>query len=343
LRTFAEASPLPRRSEPRAPVAFFSNGIGDRSLSLPTLRALVRLFGTRLTLLCDEASAPFFRSQLRLSRIVEVAAPPSNRRLFDARLAAQAIGDCDLLVSLAPWSSDSLAQLVAETEPDLSIGFAPFFDVCLPRDYSKHSADLAFDAPRFLDRSLEIEDFAQPLRFDRAVRRWAQRLLAPLPAGVLVLCVHADTAPEKMWPSERLVEAVATFLAQDDDFFAIVVGMNGEALDGSGSHPRVASCCGLPLDLSMQLVAVSDLFLGVDSCMLHAADLARVPGVGLFGPTDSREFGFRFGAHRHVQAPSMDEIRVAEVVAGLAELRTAACEVGVARRELATDRSPDAV
>jgi ADP-heptose:LPS heptosyltransferase len=327
---------LPRRSEPRAPAAFFSNGIGDRLLSLPTLRALARLYGCRLTLICDDASAPFFQSQLRLSRIVTVARPSSNRRLFDARAAVRAIGDCDLLVSLAPWSSRSLSQFVAELEPDLSIGFAPVFDVELPRDYSKHSADLAFDVARFLDRSLEIEDFAEPLWFDPAVRRRARRLLAPLPPGVRVLCVHPDTAPEKMWPQERLVEAAATFLEQNEDFFVIVVGMNGEAFEGNGSHPRVAGCCGLPLDLSMQLVSVSDLFLGVDSCMLHAADLARVPGVGLFGPTDSHEFGFRFGPHRHVQASSMDEVRVSDVLASMADLRFA-CGTGAARHDLEDD------
>jgi ADP-heptose:LPS heptosyltransferase len=72
-------------------------------------------------------------------------------------------------------------------------------------------------------------------------------------------------------------------------------------------------------------VRSADAFLGVDSCMLHAADLFRVPSVGLFGPTRPSEFGLRFARHRiadgrgsmaaltpDVAAASLDEL-LAEV------------------------------
>ena len=38
--------------------------------------------------------------------------------------------------------------------------------------------------------------------------------------------------------------------------------------------------------------------------MLHASDLARVPSVGLFGPTLAREFGFRFAPNITLQSAS---------------------------------------
>jgi ADP-heptose:LPS heptosyltransferase len=83
----------------------------------------------------------------------------------------------------------------------------------------------------------------------------------------------------------------------------------------------VLSLPGLPLSYAMALVAASDLFLGVDSCMLHAADFHRVPGVGLFGPTSPRRWGFRFGPHRHVAvAGAIDQIGTAEVLAALESL-----------------------
>jgi len=50
----------------------------------------------------------------------------------------------------------------------------------------------------------------------------------------------------------------------------------------------------------MAIVEEADLFLGVDSCMLHVADLNRIPGVGLFGPTSAKTFGFRFSEHKHI-------------------------------------------
>jgi hypothetical protein len=54
--------------------------------------------------------------------------------------------------------------------------------------------------------------------------------------------------------------------------------------------------------------------------MLHAADLARVPGVGLFGPTRAATWGFRFASHRHVEMSTMAEITAAEVLAALEDL-----------------------
>lgn len=62
----------------------------------------------------------------------------------------------------------------------------------------------------------------------------------------------------------------------------------------------------LRLGVALALVSLSDLFLGVDSCMLHMADLCRVPGVGLFGPDSSEGarkcrggLSFRGASSRH--------------------------------------------
>jgi ADP-heptose:LPS heptosyltransferase len=68
------------------------------------------------------------------------------------------------------------------------------------------------------------------------------------------------------------------------------------------------------------LVADADLFLGVDSSMLHAADLARVPGMGIFGPTSAATWGFRFAAHRHVDRSTMADITVEEVLDAMEDL-----------------------
>jgi hypothetical protein len=308
--------PLPT-SESRSPVVFFSNGVGDRLLSLPALRALVQLFGPRLTLLSDAAASQFFHTQLNLPRIVDVVHVPGNRRLFDAERAAHAVTDCDLFMSLVPWSSDALVRLVEALAPRGSIGFGPLFDVCLARDYTKHSADLAFDLPRSLDPSLAIDAFAAPLELDGSVRQRSRALLAPLPASVRLLAVHADTLPEKTWLPDRMAETVDRFLARHADVIVFLVGMRDCVFAGGGSRPRVVNCCGLPLDLTMAVIAASDLFLGVDSCMLHAADLSRVEGVGLFGPTSAAEFGFRFGPHRHVQAAAMNGIAVDDALTAL--------------------------
>jgi hypothetical protein len=54
--------------------------------------------------------------------------------------------------------------------------------------------------------------------------------------------------------------------------------------------------------------------------MLHAADLAGVPGVGLFGRTRSAMWGFRFAPHRHVDMSTMVNITVEEVLGAMEDL-----------------------
>ena len=54
--------------------------------------------------------------------------------------------------------------------------------------------------------------------------------------------------------------------------------------------------------LFRSLVAQANFFLGVDSCMLHVADFCRVPSIGIFGPTQADEFGFRLGPNITIQA-----------------------------------------
>ena len=81
---------------------------------------------------------------------------------------------------------------------------------------------------------------------------------------------------------------------------------------------RVIPSCGLSLDFALALIAEADLFVGIDSSFLHAADLFRVPGVGMFGPTAPSEWGFRFARHRHVCGKgTMTTIGVPSVVAAL--------------------------
>ncbi len=60
--------------------------------------------------------------------------------------------------------------------------------------------------------------------------------------------------------------------------------------------------------------------MGIDSCMLHAADLARVPGVGLYSPTQPAIWGFRFAPHRHVYGGTMADISVDDVFSAMESL-----------------------
>jgi D-sedoheptulose 7-phosphate isomerase len=114
------------------------------------------------------------------------------------------------------------------------------------------------------------------------------------------------------------VELFDVFLELHPEVFVLVVGSVDLGLKAGRFAERITPCHGLPLTTSSALVELADLFLGVDSCMLHAADLFRVPSVGLFGPGGHIEFGFRFGPHRYVFSKgSMESISAGEVLSAL--------------------------
>jgi len=304
------------------PVAFFANGIGDTFLNLPALRALSALFPGKLTLICDPIAYRLCLSELSLKEILEVGPweEDGDRRLDTVRLAA-AVGECDLFISLVPWYPDALQCFLEYLAPRTSVGFFPQFDIALPRDYRKHTSDLAFDIPKFFDPSLLLDDYSAPPKFQPDVENEAERIYAHVPSGFRVLALHVDTKIEKMWPLDRFISVLDLFLGSHSEFFVFAVGGVRQPLDAGRAGAHVLPAYGLSLAVSCCLVSQADLFLGVDSCMLHVADLGRVPGVGLFGPTSSHEFGFRFGRHRHVSgSEKMEDVSVSAVFQAMESL-----------------------
>jgi len=138
-----------------------------------------------------------------------------------------------------------------------------------------------------------------------------------------VLVVHTETQPAKKWPKASFVRLIDMFIDRHPEFMVLVVDQDDACLDSGRHTDHVVPCNGLDLPLALSLVGEADLFVGVDSCMLHTADLFRIPGVGLFGPTNCDEWGFRLARHRHVCADGeMSRIRVEDVLTALESLLT---------------------
>jgi len=306
------------------PLAFFCNGYGDSFLNLPALRALCLLFEGRLTLVCRQGPDLFCFDDLGVNRRIALDARFNGEDYqFDAVAAATEIGKCDLFLSLVPWRSSSLSNLLEAWGGIVSIGFFENYTRRLRLDYDKPSADLAFDIVRSLRPDYQLHDFLEPLRYPAERRQDVHEILSMLEPGTKTLSVHMDTRTNKLWDEKRWVESLDTFLDRHTNFVVLLVGrpecvFDTERLRNAG---RVIPCYGLSLPSSCCLVAESDLFIGIDSCMLHVADMARVPGVGLFGPTNAKEFGFYIGPHIMIQADgSMEKIEVGMVVEALNQL-----------------------
>ena len=316
----------------RPAVCFVSN-IGDAVLTLPTVRALGEMFTAPITLICPKVVYDLCFNEVSHRHVDTTGLPltgphplpGSSRRTPDYDTLADDIGAVDVFIDTLAWSSLSdivIRPLVHRLTPATTIGFPTdrAYDIVIHRD-DRHSADLMFGFARLFDPALRIETYAQPVPIPPAVQEKARSVRAAVPAGAKVLVVHADTDwAEKRWPATRFIDLLDRFLLRRRDFVAWVVGMGHEELNVGRERDRVFPYLGLPLDLAMGMVASADLFVGIDSCMLHAADLARVPGVGLFGPTRSATWGFRFTPHRHIDMSTMADISVDEALTALESL-----------------------
>ncbi|MGF2946688.1 glycosyltransferase family 9 protein, partial [Mycobacterium sp. Lab-001] len=314
--------------EARSPAVYFDAKIGDSILTLPTVRALGQMFSAPITMICPKVAFDLCFREVS-DRHVEIPGflthgVPSRRPPDIDALAAQ-IGPVDLFVNttVLRWPSETGQALRRRVAPATSIGFANDngdYDVVVAKE-ACHSVELCFKLAQLFDPAARADTYSQPAPIPSPVQQQTRAMRAGLPAGVKVLVVHADTdCSEKRWPITRFIDVLDRLLARHDDFVAWVVGMGEEELNVGYERDRVIPHLGLPLDLAMGLVAEADLFLGVDSCMLHAADLARFPGVGLFGLTRSMTWGFRFGPHRHIDRRSMSGITVADVLGAVEDL-----------------------
>lgn len=310
----------------RHPVVFFANGLGDTILALPALRALTALFPRRLTLICDEGLHHMLLSELRVRQTIATPMTrnvPDWTREFDVADVFRRIGPCDFFISLVPWHSKSLQCLLERVNAAPSIGFSEQFTIHLPLDFRKHACDLAFDLPKRLSKNLRFEEHSAPLRLQPRSRRVAQRVRKLIPPFYRTLVAHADTGANKMWLPARFADVLDCFLDNHQDFVVLLVGSVQQPLDCGRNSDRIFPCYGLPLGVALALVESADLFLGVDSCMLHAADFFRIPSVGLFGASNPVEFGFRVTPAATIcKGQSMESIHRQPVIDALERLVT---------------------
>lgn len=308
--------------EARSPVAILLNARGDYLLNLPALRALSHLWPEDLRVVCREGARRTFFPELPLADVLE---PETDclgpEYTFDAGALVAELGECDLLLSLNPWHGAALDRLLGGLAPARSVGFHPSFATHLPLDFSKHSAELAFDVPRTVSPSLRIEDFAGPPELLEGSEEFARLLAERVEPDARIVAVHDDTKDDKLWAPERFAATLDELIAAHPTWIVFDVGARDLGLDRGAASDRVVPCGRLPLSVATALVGQADLFIGVDSCFLHAADLYRVPSVALFGPTDAHEFGLRFARHRHVAGDGgMDAITTEMVLAAVDEL-----------------------
>jgi hypothetical protein len=326
-----------RRSPPgqrfQHAVAFCVHGIGDEIMTLPALRAFAQLCDGRLTPISGAQDPRLFFGDRSVRRYVSFGKHwnEDGHLGFDAEDLANRTGNCDLFVSFVPRHSRSLGRFLSRLEPACSVGFNPCFSDAVPLIRALHSTDLAFTAVDVLEPGLTPALFAARAPIPLEAEQRAVRVLADVPETMRLLVVYTETKSRKRWPEAWWLQLLEAFLGQRADFVAVVVDKDGPSSFSERLADRVKVPKELPLSAAFALVHKADCFIGVDSCMLHVADLARIPSVGPFGPTDSVRFGCRFAPAVHVEATaSMDEVEIEAALGALRDV-TRLCDAPIAR------------
>ena len=305
------------------PVAFHVNGLGDRILALPAMRALARLYPQKLRVLGAPLDRERFYWDLPLADFVEVKTwSESGTRQFDPEEVSRATGNCDLFVSFNGWHSSSMDELLRALPTDRQLGHFSAFSRCVEQPVDRHCFDAQFDLVQQLNPQLELASFAAAPVPEPSAGSLIRVLRSTIPQGSKILAIHSETKAYKSWPTENYVRVLREFLAHHSEVSILLLDTENRAkFDQATSPERIHPFAPLPFSIALGLLGVADLFLGVDSCMLHAADLYRIPGVGLFGPANMARWGFRFSTHRHVGGHGpMEAIRPSEVLDALEEI-----------------------
>ena len=310
-------------SEARLPVAVIFNALGDHVMALPTLRALSNIYAGRLSLFCLPGTREAFFADVETLHHVQIPLDlAASNRLAPRKLRRFSKIRYDLLISLNRAPSPLMTHLLGALKPHFSVGLFPGFKYVVESALSQNAFDAAFALTRFIDPSqaLCIEDFCADIETDATAQMFASEIRSLLPVKYRILTVHADTKPRKMWPRTSWIHFLSSFLALRPDFFVAIVGTDDLQLKTGPFMNRILSCINLPIGVSIELIQRSDAFVGIDSSMLHIADLAKIPSVGLFLDEAVECFGFRFAKSRTLMARNISALSPLEVLDSLVDL-----------------------
>src|SRR5579863_1803465 len=285
-----------------ATLVLFHNGYGDYVMALPTLRAFCATAQRPLALAVGDGPQLFLLNELDPDLLLPLTYEQNwPSKDFDPSYVLSRITGCDTFLSLCPYESSGERLLVKALGPRRSIGFSDACEQRLPYKTSRqHEIDVLFQTASCLAPGVIIEDFSQPIAFTPEILSTTARMKAAFDRSAVLVVTHVETRPERTYPRDRF-DRLLNVWTNREGVFALLLNENRDLWPAAAANGRCGFLRGASLQQSMAIAASADVFIGVDSCMLHVADLARRPGVGLFSPTDPRRVGFRFSPRPTVQ------------------------------------------
>lgn len=278
----------------RGSLVFHHNGIGDYIMSLPALRLLAKAAPKPVCLVSGKGPASFLYDELAVAQRLQADVLPAHFAHGFDPVTVPIAQDFDVFISLATWVAPAISRLARQSGARTRMGFFSQFTV-RPDAGDVHDFERMFALALPFAPGARFEDFTAPCRLPEGTPGLRASIA---PGAKHLLVVHPDSRKEKMWPLERYDALLRAFLDEAPNWHVAVLNLPRERLRLALETGRASVVSNVALATSMRLVTEADLFLGIDSCMLHVADLARIPGVALFGPTRARQFGYRLGPNR---------------------------------------------
>lgn len=323
--------------------------VGDALLSSGLIAELARRHpDARFTVACGPPAAPLFRGLERLDRLIVIRKQSRGRHWLSLwRQVVHRRWDLvvDLRRSALPWLLWTRRRAVPPKAG-------------LEHKIVTFARTLSFDPPPAPEVWTTDDD-----------QRTARDLLGDR-TPVLALAPTANWAG-KVWPCANFIDLVDRLTGPSGALpgaSVFVTGGPGEAeparaLLDAIPEDRLISAFGLDLPATAAVFQRCRLFIGNDSGLMHLAAAAGTPTLGLFGPTDDRQYAPWGAACRVVRTPEskselvnqpgfnfktaysqMTNLGVDTVIAVARDLlaATAACPRGDARTQPQTGAGPSA-
>ncbi|MGN7839465.1 glycosyltransferase family 9 protein [Stenotrophomonas sp. 22385] len=305
------------------PVVFFANALGDHLLTRPTILALAKSFKGRLGFMGPPYSAERFYPDAEFRCVCPVAFFDGANGAHDFEISAVLAyqREFDSVISLNPWHSPLLDTMKRAIAPKPFITLGSEFGILASRPpLRRDMASEIFSMASAFDEDICVDTFISVQPASPGGRSCANYILSKIPKKRKILCVHTWTHDAKRWPIESFRAVIKAFLALHPEFTVIVVDPVDTHLDVEMPAETVFSCDGVDLDTATDLVARSDLFLGIDSYFLHVADFSGIPNVGIFGPTDPRRWGAAYSPSVSLRGKPTTQVSRESVIQALTEM-----------------------
>lgn len=278
---------------------------GDLLMAVPALRAILSRYGNNLPVICGTEPEHFrvfeslgftqiFQTEFatRDPRPGETVITPCEWK-FDVAQVISRVKNCDLMINLTDSCGPAFDELARRCAIP-SVGYHARADRrVIDVQSHRHMFELYFDVVRALFPDEYLCNYAYfPHRSDAAqIRAIVREQVGPH----RLVVIHADTKDFKMWPIDRWANWLEQLWAAEPETRVALLGYPAIPVEHFASDERLHDCRDLPLTVNYEIAAMADQFVGIDSCMLHAADLCRIPSVGIYTRDYPPEtFGFYF-------------------------------------------------